>query len=568
MINRNLLLIGLFICHLNFIFGQVCGTPHPENPTIYPQRSLSNQQRALDRSTSIPLCVDVFFHIVRNSDGSNAFTLPNTDEIVRELNQFYSPHNIIINNSGIEFINNFNYVNIDDATEARNLGQVSNRRNAINYYIVETLWNTDNGFVTGTANSIPSNNLVIRNDRILTSTSSHELGHCINLLHTHETARGVEALNGSNCASAGDLVCDTPADPRLGTNNVNRNCQYFGGNGFNPLTNNIMSYSRANCRNEFTTWQGIRMRYALENEGILQSSTCALRPALKGPSDISYGAAATYTLLNVDADEEIIWNSSSNIDIVEDDSNSQIIVESAFNLNQSGWISATLENGATITLNVYIISTDIFDCDYISSGRLKSNGYISLFGQNWLSISLDSVSEPNGWEWTAPNSYMMQSDSRNVLIRPQSSGTFIVKVRSCDAYGCGAWLSASFNAQTGALIQHHQSAQSASLLQLASCIARNPIEVSSGRPSYNLYYIVRQMDASTFSRLRSFYSGILRYNGRLLTDSQIINAVGNVEWEEDMYDIIAAFEVWLEQEIEKEAIKIFSNNPHFIDERL
>lgn len=558
-----LFLIGLLLWNFNSVFGQICGTPHPENPTVYPQRNLNAQLRTLDQSSSIPLCVDVFFHIVRNTDGTNAFALPNIDDIVRDLNQFYSPHDIIINNAGSEFIDNSNYVNIDNSSEAKNLGQTNNRNDVINYYIVQTLWNTNNGFIAGIANSIPSNNLVIRSDRVLTSISAHEFGHCLNLLHTfHGTSVDErppgscpEAIDGTNSTNCGDYIRDTPADANTGNTD-----------GYNPDLTNIMSYYLP--ANHFTTWQGVRMRYAIQNENVLQNSTCALRPTLKGLSDISYGAAATYTLLNVDANEEITWDSSSNIDIVEDDSNSQIVVESAFNLNQSGWISATLENGATITLHVYIIATDIFDCDYISSGRLRSNGIVSLYGQDWISIRLDGVSEPNGWEWMAPNSYMMQSDSRNVLVRPQSSGTFLVKVRSCDTYGCGVWLSAMFNAQTGSLIENHQSVQSASLRQLASCVARSPEEVSSGSPHYNLYYIVRQMDASTFSRLRSFYTGNLYYNGRLLTDSQIINAVGSIEWEDDMYDIIAAFEVWLEQEIEKEAIKIFSNTPHFIDERL
>ena len=180
----------------------------------------------------------------------------------------------MINNAGSGFINRTDFVNIDNRTEARSLGQTNNQNGAINYYIVQTLWNTDDGMITGTANSIPSNNLVIRNDRVLTSTSAHELGHCLNLLHTHETTRGVEAINGSNCATAGDLVCDTPADPHLiAGDNVNFACDYTGGNGFNPATNNIISYSFGFCRDEFTNGQGYRMRYALSVESVLQNIT-------------------------------------------------------------------------------------------------------------------------------------------------------------------------------------------------------------------------------------------------------------------------------------------------------
>ena len=42
------------------------------------------------------------------------------------------------------------------------------------------------------------------------STFSHELGHDFDLFHTHEPFYGDECVNGSNCATAGDLVSDTP----------------------------------------------------------------------------------------------------------------------------------------------------------------------------------------------------------------------------------------------------------------------------------------------------------------------------------------------------------------------
>ncbi len=44
------------------------------------------------------------------------------------------------------------------------------------------------------------------------ATIAHEMGHYFGLLHTHETANGTELVNGTNCGTAGDLLCDTPAD--------------------------------------------------------------------------------------------------------------------------------------------------------------------------------------------------------------------------------------------------------------------------------------------------------------------------------------------------------------------
>lgn len=70
------------------------------------------------------------------------------------------------------------------------------------------------------------------NDRVImdndcgdnTSTLAHELGHYFSLLHTHSTSNGDELVDGSNCLNAGDLFCDTPADPRLSSSIVNSLC--------------------------------------------------------------------------------------------------------------------------------------------------------------------------------------------------------------------------------------------------------------------------------------------------------------------------------------------------------
>jgi hypothetical protein len=111
--------------------------------------------------------------------------------------------------------------------------------------------------------------VLINNDcaGTMTNTSSfaHELGHFLNLYHTHETSYGVECPDGSNCTTTGDLLCDTPADPDL-TNRVT-GCTYMGGvttpsgcgGTYNPQVENLMSYSLKNCRSVFTAGQVDRM---------------------------------------------------------------------------------------------------------------------------------------------------------------------------------------------------------------------------------------------------------------------------------------------------------------------
>jgi PKD repeat protein len=100
-------------------------------------------------------------------------------------------------------------------------------------------------------------------------TLAHEFGHHFNLIHTHGPENGVltdELVTGTNCSSAGDRLCDTPADPQLSSSNVsNVNCLYSGtamdeyGFLFQPDPSNIMSYAPQVCRDNFTIEQYARM---------------------------------------------------------------------------------------------------------------------------------------------------------------------------------------------------------------------------------------------------------------------------------------------------------------------
>ncbi len=95
------------------------------------------------------------------------------------------------------------------------------------------------------------------------------------LYHTHKSsaygdASCAEALNGSNCNTCGNLVCDTLADK----GKVNTN-------GYARDLTNIMSYFYlyGYNRNHFTNGQGRRMRYAIRNETVLKniiSNSCTI----------------------------------------------------------------------------------------------------------------------------------------------------------------------------------------------------------------------------------------------------------------------------------------------------
>lgn len=107
-------------------------------------------------------------------------------------------------------------------------------------------------------------------------TATHEIGHCLGLLHTFQSGCG------SFCNISGDRVCDTPpaAQSTFGCNLNNNTCSNdnSGGTSSNPnpynsnvkdMLENYMSYD--DCQYMFTTGQKNRMHSALAGISHLQS---------------------------------------------------------------------------------------------------------------------------------------------------------------------------------------------------------------------------------------------------------------------------------------------------------
>lgn len=356
----------ILMWNFNSVFGQICGTSHSTNPTIYPQEYNNTQVK----SSSSSICINVFFHVIRNTNGTNAFPIPNTDTIISELNEFYSPHNITINNLGTDFINNSGYLEISEGEHTTLMNSGYDVTNAINYYIVEELWDVYTngayqGFVTGAADNISSNSLVIRSDRVFESTSPHELGHCLNLYHTHKGLAYndpgcAENINGSNCNSCGDLVCDTPADSGQGNSG-----------GYSPDLTNTMSYY--NNRNNFTDGQSYRMKYAIQNETVLQNIVGSSCTTISEVNNVCFLQTKTVTLSNI-GNATAIWTSSNNVQIVTSTNTTTQIRALNYYSYGNGWIRATLNNGIILQENFQVGSR----LSLITSGDIGPYGQVDV----------------------------------------------------------------------------------------------------------------------------------------------------------------------------------------------
>src|SRR5690606_16017528 len=96
-------------------------------------------------------------------------------------------------------------------------------------------------------------------------TTTHELGHGLNLYHTFQGGN----CNESNCSTQGDRVCDTPPT----TSNSNCNSPACGGT---QQVENYLDYTSQTCKDMFTAGQKDRMRAALmgARSNLLNSQAC------------------------------------------------------------------------------------------------------------------------------------------------------------------------------------------------------------------------------------------------------------------------------------------------------
>lgn len=225
-------------------------------------------------------------HIFRRSDGTGGLTLAKMNNIIAITNSYY-----LSNGAGIQFYfcgTTPDYVDNDELyngfTPFKESGvDGHDAPNAMNQYYVNAF--SQNG-LGGYAYFPNENTLGSTRSFILNEASEadlanrllpHELGHNFGLFHTFgNVSSGTTELvtrgAGANCLTAGDELCDTPADPYglpgASTTVVN-GCPVYNGTAtdaqetaFAPSISNIMSYYFP-CAHDFTPGQYDRMQAGL-----------------------------------------------------------------------------------------------------------------------------------------------------------------------------------------------------------------------------------------------------------------------------------------------------------------
>jgi hypothetical protein len=217
-------------------------------------------------------CIDKKFsivvHIVMDNVPDPGITEAQILAQVASLDPRFAPLCVSFEVCEFRYIHN-SYYNIVKNENWKEMQILYNVKNRINIYYVNDIQKPAGaaGFAgLGCITNLIAEGVVLKKtsgNRVI----AHEMGHYFGLMHTFEGA-GIELVNGSNCTTAGDMICDTPADPYAGdavSNYVDGNCKFISmlqdanGNYYSPYVGNTMSYYPDACECGFTHDQYMKM---------------------------------------------------------------------------------------------------------------------------------------------------------------------------------------------------------------------------------------------------------------------------------------------------------------------
>ncbi len=235
----------IFICQFSFAQRHFCGTKVPKDDFL--NVNTKNAQKKAIEVSNDPITINLKINVLSDDDGSNkAIDNASLNSVMKRVRKIFRAHNIDFNiNKQINYINStsqntvlrgafFFGITFIAYYNLANFSQKYSNPNSINLFFTKYYKK-----LYGLALAIPSKYAMvcINNSTVeqTANTVAHELGHCLGLFHTFNND-GSELVDGSNCATEGDFICDTPADSN-GERDKDANNDVY-----KPDKTNIMSY--------------------------------------------------------------------------------------------------------------------------------------------------------------------------------------------------------------------------------------------------------------------------------------------------------------------------------------
>ena len=206
----------------------------------------------------------VHAHVFLDSLGVANFTPDDLRADIEGANEAFAPICVGFNLCGIDTIINYEYDSLGTQIEGDEVQNIYHVNNRINIYLhTELQTPAICGFASLAGVALADDGAV--HLKCQGTTLIHELGHLFGLLHTFEDS-GAELVNGSNCETVGDGICDTPADPFIPGAPITwtDGCEFIyegtdlNGEFYSPDTGNYMS-QYTGCECGFTRGQYIFM---------------------------------------------------------------------------------------------------------------------------------------------------------------------------------------------------------------------------------------------------------------------------------------------------------------------
>lgn len=226
----------------------------------YAQAGLS-QSNMHHRHKPLP-CINKTFsvhvHLTQDPYGQVEFDLEDLYETVAWTNQAFAPICIDFEICSIDTLEDYNWNYLSLGAEIAQMTSLSYEPHVINIFVVKRFSDPDRCSLSSQGKIEDPDKAFLyftKHCAIIPRVLTHEMGHLFGLFNSYLEQN--ELVDGSNCITHGDQICDTPADPYYpGAFKVwiNNDCEFVDktkdslGQYYLPDVGNIMgSYSCSDC---------------------------------------------------------------------------------------------------------------------------------------------------------------------------------------------------------------------------------------------------------------------------------------------------------------------------------